>query len=359
MSDAVVSVYEVDPSGSFRLLTANVPYKNLQWTRRLSTCGDFSAQLVGDAPFPWPGRYLVSRSDRPEVGVVEKMEYEEEEGGKVTVSGRFAECLLDRRRFGFAGAEVRGADWRQAVAAAFASWPMGDAPEIVLGDGLDATGSSYALRADARTSAMEAVYAVTAAKSAYPALSLDWERGTLVLSVPQGVDRTAGQSDRPAVEFSLLMGTAAKVEYAGDYSVACSSVIAYVADGAREAAAVEVSVDVPGFDPATMWEATASEDVYSLCSDAPTDDEAADAGLLRAYDHMPALSADVSVLGQGYGSAWDLGDTCDVVVPQAQVSCSARIEEVREVIKKGRSTIEVQIGPKSFSKVSRAMVRLR
>lgn len=357
MIETVVSIYRVDAEGAFALAAANLPFSNLQWNRSLSTCGDFSAQLVGDFPLPWPGRYLLTRSDRPEAAVVEKVEYSD---GVASMSGRFAECLLDRRRFGASGGSVSGANWRQAVTEAFEEWPLDDAPSIAMGAGTErASGSSYAIRTDDGGTAMEAVYAVTSAKGSYPVLSLDWDSGELSLSIVDGLDRTRAQSDRPVMVFSLDMATASSVSYSGDYSVACSAVIATASGSDQDAAAVEVEVDVPGFDPDTMWRALASEDVSSLCSDDPSEGEAAEAASLRAYDHMPALSVDATAMGQGYGTLWDLGDTCEADVPKAGVSCSARIEEVREVVKKDGATLEVSLGSKVISKVARAMMRLR
>lgn len=357
MSETIVSIYGVTSAGAVSLVTANVPFSNLQWNRSLSTCGDFSAQIVGEVPVTWPGRYLLVRSDRPEVGIVEKVEYADD---VATMSGRFAESLLDRRRFGPSGGSVTGANWRQAATRAFQTWPMPDAPGIELGEGTQApTGSSYAIRCDERTTAMEALYAVTSAQGAYPTLSLDWEAGALELSIRTGEDRTRDQSDRPVMVFSLEMATAQSASYSGDYSVSMSSVLAYAKASSEGAQPVTSEVPVPGFDPDTMWMAVASEDVSSLCSDDPTASEAKAGGELRAYDHMPSLSVDVTVLGGGYGTNWDLADTCEVDVPEAGVSCSARIEEVREVIKKEGATLEVSLGSKVISKVSRAMMRLR
>lgn len=354
-SMAVISIYHVTSDGGISLMVANLPYSNLQWTRKLSTCGSFSIQLVGDVPMPWPGRYLLVRSDRPEVGLVEKVEYSE----TASMSGRFAECLLAYRSFGPSGASVSGPGWRGAVAAAFSSWPMPDAPEITLGDGTEGTGSPYTIMADEKTAAMDAVYAVTAAQSSYPTLALDWEHGALDLSIMNGVDRTRGQSERPVMVFSLEMATAQAASYSGDYSVSRSKVIAYAKGSGEDAQAVTVEVAVPGFDPETMWQASATEDVSSLCSDEPGANEAKDAGLLRAYDHMPALAVDVTVLGSGYGSTWNLADTCEADVPEAGVSCSARIEEVREVVKREGATLEVLLGSKVISRISRALARLR
>lgn len=359
MSETVISVYRVAPDGAIALAAANLPFQNLQWTRTLSTCGSFSAHLVGDFPLEWPGRYLLVRGDRPEVGIIEKVAYGEEDES-VRARGRFAESLLARRQFGAGGGSVAGANWRQAATAAFSSWPLDDAPAIAMGDGTESpSGSSYAIRGDKGETAMEALYAVTAAQGAYPTLALDWAAGALELSIATGADRTRAQSDRPVMVFSLEMATAQATSYSGDYSVACSSVVAYATGASESAQAVTVEVEVPEFDPDTMWKSVAAEDVSSLCPDSPTTDDVRSAGALRAYDHMAALAVDVTVLGGGYGTSWDLADTCEVDVPEAGVSCSARIEEVREVVKKEGATLEVSLGSKRISKVARAAMRLR
>ncbi len=359
MIQSTISIYSVTSKGAISLVAANLPYSCLQWNRRFSTCGDFAAELIGPFPVAWPGRYLLTRSDRPEVGVVEKVEARDGAGGvECSVSGRFAESLLDRRQFGPAGGEEKGGNWRQAVSAAVASWMMPDAPEVRAGAGTEArSGSSYAVRADKSESAMEAVYGVTAANGAYPALALDWAAGALVLSIMTGVDRTRAQSARPVMVFSLEMATAAAASYCGDFSVGCSSVVAYAEP--QGGPAVSATVAVPGFDAETMWMSEVSEDVSSLCSQAPTEAEAERAGGLRAYDHRPAVDIDMDALGAGYAEMWDLGDLCEACVPSAGVTAAARIEEVREVVKKEGATLEVVLGTKKISKTARAMMRLR
>ena len=354
----VLSIYVAAEDGSLSLILTNIPFSNLQWNRRLSSCGDFTAQLTGDAPFEWPGRYVITRSDRPEAAIVEKVEAADGEGA--TISGRMAECLLDHRSFGPGGGVATGANWRQAVCEAFRAWPMPDAPAIAMGEGTEGrTGASYALRAGERDTALDAVLSVTSSRGACASLAVDWAAGGLVLSIREGVDRTRGQSERPPCVFSVDMATASKVSYSGDYSVAKSSVIAYAQPVGEGATPVTSEVAVPGFDAATMWMATASEDVSSLCPDAPSAADAASAGALRAYDHMPSIAIDNVVMGSGYPELWDLGDTVEVAAPGAGVVGASRIEEVREVVKGEGATLEVSLGTKGISRERRAAMRLR
>lgn len=283
MSD-VLSIHRVSASGAVSLVAANVPYNNLQWTRRLSSCGEFSALLACAMPVEWPGRYLVTLSGHDEVGVVEKASGDT--GEPATLAGRFAECLFDRYRFDAGGATARGANWRQAVTAALSAWHMPDLPGLVMGEGTEAqSGSSYELSGGAGDSAMETVYACAAANGSRPVVGYDRDADPDALSVRlvDGLDRTRAQRERPFWVFSLAMGTSDGVSYSGDWSCACSEVLAH-ADGSS-GSGVSRTVAVPGFDADSMWRARAYEDVSSLIGSgtAPTAALVDQGGALRAY----------------------------------------------------------------------------
>lgn len=360
----IVSLHRVGADGSISLVSANVPYANLQWTRRMSSCGQFELQLACPMPAPWPGRYLVAAQGLPEVGVVEKVAASESpDGTDAALSGRFAECLWDRYRFRERGGTARGANWRQAVTAALAAWHMGDLPPLSMGAGTEeASGSSYALSGGAGDSAMETVYGCAHANGAYPLVSYDRDAdpGRLSVRIVDGLDRTRAQSERPLAVFSLAFGSASEVSYSGDYSVSCSEVAAYAEKDVDQATvAVSRTLPVPGFDPATQWEARAYEDVGSLIDqDAEPTAALVDAeGALRAYDHMPQLAIDGTVSGEGYGEWWDLGDLCEAEMPSLGLVASERIEEVRIVAKQSGVTVEATLGTKQISKLARAMRR--
>ena len=55
----------------FELVTADIPYFNLQWQRRYYQPGQFSMQISADV-FDKSWRYICTH-DRPEVGVVQKV----------------------------------------------------------------------------------------------------------------------------------------------------------------------------------------------------------------------------------------------------------------------------------------------
>ena len=363
----IMSVHSVSPSGGVALVAANVPYTNLQWTRRLSTCGSFEAQLACPLPVEWPGRYLVTLDLRDEAGVVEKVDAAESSSGvSCTVSGRFAECLWDRWRAGADGSAATGANARQAVTSALSAWHMADLPQLAMGAGTQApTGASYRLSAGEGDSAMEAVYAATLAAGLRPLVSYDRDGrpGQLLVRLVEGVDRTRGQSEHPVWVVALSLGTADEVSYSGDYSVACSEVLAHAEQdsGQDKSTRVDRTVAVPGFDRAAQWLARAYEDVSTLMGQgvSPTAALVDAAAALRAYDHLPSVAIDGTVSGHGYLEDWDLGDLVEAELPSLSLVARERVEEVREVWKPAGHTVEATVGTKQLTRMARALIGRR
>lgn len=358
----ILSFHSVSPKGEIALAAANVPYANLQWTRRLSTCGSFEVQLACPLPVPWPGRYLVTADERDEVGVLEKVEAgDSPKGEPPTVSGRFAESLFDRYRFGADGGAARGANWRQAVTAAMGAWHMGDIPPLAMGAGTEAaTGGSYTLAGDAGKTGMETIYAAAYANGARPLVSFDRDLDpvNLRVSLVAGADRTRSQASVPVQVFSTGLASASSVSYTGDYSCACSEVLAHAERGSDDKKVrVDRTVAVKGFDASTMWAQRAYEDVQSLIGqDAdPTAASVDAAAALRACDHMPSLAIDVDPIGSGYLAGWDLGDTVEAEVAAIGLCAAVRVEEVDEVWKASGHTVGVTLGEKRISRMARAL----
>lgn len=359
-------IHHVGADGSVELVAANVPYSSLQWTRRLSSCGDFQAELACELPVPWPGRYIVTLSGHDEIAFVEKCEGDDGAGASPpAISGRFGESAYDRYKMGPGGESCRGSSWRQAVTAALSAWHMGDLPPIRLGDGTQASsGSSYVLSGDAGKSAMDAIVSCASSNGARVVLSYDRSKdaSSLEARIVDGLDRTRAQRDRPWWVFSISLGSSTSVSYSGDYSVACSEVIAHAEkDSDGETLSVTESVAVPGFDAETQWLQRAYEDVGSLIGqdEQPTPELVRNAGLIRAYDHMPSVAVDCDSASESYRSGWDVGDLVEVEMARLSLVAQERVEEAREIYDKDGPRVEASVGTKEISKVARAMMGRR
>lgn len=362
-----VSVFHVDASGDISLILTGVPYNNLQWTRRYSTVGQFSATLNCDLPFSWPGRYLVTINDRPEVGIIEKVKVDEEDSAAPPViEGRFFESVMDRVMFGYDGAMIRGANWRQAVSHALTSWTMHDLPALKAGSGIEATnrGTSYVLAGEAGDSAMARVYGCTYDNGAYPLYTYDraTDPSHIIYNIMSGTDRRRSQSANPWWVFSLDLGDITSISYSGDYSVAKSQVEATAVTGSgKDEVKITEYVTVPGFDQATQWQALTYEDVTSLMGQdqAATADKVTQAAKLRALNHLPSITIDCTVAHSGYRDGWDLGDLCEIEIPALGLVAQERVEEVREVWKDQGWTLEATLGTKQLTRLDRALLGRR
>lgn len=366
MTGPIVSLHRVAPSGAVELVAANVPYSSLLWTRRLTRPGEFDLSLDCEMPVPFPGRYLVTAGGMDEVGVIEKAEGTwNGDGGSVSLAGRFAECLWTRYQLGPSGETARGASWRQAVTAALEAWHMGDLPPLAMGGGTEAaTGSSYALSGGEGAAASEIIYSCTEAHGSRPVVGYDRDSDATHLSVRlvDGLDRTRSQTERPWAVFSLSLASADALTYSGDYSCACSEVVAHASrDVEQQTVSVTQTVSVPGFDAGTQWAARAYEDVASLIDQGltPTAALVRQSGELRTYDHQPSLSVDCTVTEAGYRDWWDLGDLVEIEVPELSLVAHERVEEVRETYDDHGFRLEVTVGTKQISKARRAMMGRR
>lgn len=360
----IISIHHVTQAGKIELVSANVPFSNLQWTRRCASVGEFSVALIGRFPAPWPGRYLLTRDDAREVGVVEKVEAGESAKGEASqITGRFLESIWSRYEFGKAGEDAVGANWRQSVTTGMVGWHLSDVPPLVLGKGTElATGNSDRTHGKEGATAEDAIYSRLQANGAYPLVTYDRDadRDHLVIEILTGEDRTRSQRKNPLQLFSLMMGNVSGANYSGDYSAAASTILAYAEKGSgEETVRRSLSYAVPSFDPATQWLATAYEDVSQLVGDAATVEQVRSAAALRAYDHLPSIAIDGTVSGVGYKTDWDLGDLCEVEMPSIGLTAAERVQEVREVAKAGGVTVEATLGTKSISRLARAMMGRR
>lgn len=365
MTAPVLNIHSVTPWGAVSLLMANIPYTNLQWNRSRSAPGRFSVQLSCPMPVEWPGRYLVTVDGFVEVGIIEKVESADDGSTTPTLSGRFAECMWSRYRLGAGGQQVSGANWRQAVTAAMSAWHMDDMPPLDMDSGTEQpTGGSYVVSGDAGNSASELIYSVCNDNSAHPLVTYDRDGnpGRLIVRIVDELDRTSGQTDRPPKIFSLAMGSALSVSYSGDYSTACSEIVAHLEKTVDQVEYdITQNVAVSSFDPETCWKQRAYEDVSSLVADdvVPTASSVQEAGRLRTYDHDAALEVDSSVTASGYLDDWDLGDLCEAEVASLSLTAQERVEEVNVTIKPEGMTVEPVLGTKYLSRISRAMINRR
>lgn len=80
---------------TFKPIVYDVPYTNLVWNSRWYDIGEFQMQIPVSL-FDEEWAYLVS-SEQDEIGVIQKREYKQEDGGYYLVSGMFSEVMLNNQ----------------------------------------------------------------------------------------------------------------------------------------------------------------------------------------------------------------------------------------------------------------------
>lgn len=341
-------------SSSWELVTANVPYLNLQWNRKYYEAGDWEMQLPAEAYDPsW--HYVVS-NDRDEVGLVQKLEYDNSSGSRmVTVSGFFAEKVLDgivcSPRFVTDKAHTETAiqalvekmqlKAKKNVFPFWSSTPLGNRTQCdFLGDNLGT--KVFSILETRELSYRVRQYKPTARTSA------------LMMEVWQGVDRTVGQTANVRALFSTSFGNVS-----GETVSIDDSAFANVCIVTAEDEALTFEVDQSGGGERF-------ETFLDKSSEKPDDDQSeADfkaaleqSALERLSDCAEAVDITVDTLGDsGYRMAYDLGDLVTVELPDIGLSLDTRIVEVTEVFKSSGHTVTLGFGNKRISNIERAVLK--
>lgn len=344
-----MEVYGLDDK--FGLVTAAVPYFNLQWNRKYYDAGDFSIQISADVYDPsWA--YIMTH-DRPEVGIVQKLQYTNNGGEKlVQLSGFFAEQRLNgivasprfvadlsktenviKRMFDTYGVQAKkGIGWKGNAQ------PLGDRTQCdFIGDLL---GEKWYSILETR----ELSYRLTA---------LDDFSG-LVCQVWQGVDRTQSQDANPWCVFSSAFGNMEDEEVSIDRSA-----YANVCKVSAKDEALQFEVDLSGggerFEVFLDKGSEAPEEGQS-----EEDFEAAlrQEALEKLADCVVAQEIDVSNLGDAnYLEDFDLGDKVSLILDDIGLELETRIVEVAEVFKPEGHSVQLGFGSKRITNMRRSMAR--
>ncbi len=318
-----------EPLGALRCL-------NIQWNRRYHEAGDYTL-LMRAADFDDGVRYVYA-ADRPETGMVEKVETEHSvKGDFVLVSGYFLEGMLNWKaacpRFTAAGnvAETCRALAGAHLADTGVTVPAGEA---MAGDGVvDTLGEPLG----------DVTYAALRLLALSQRITLDFQSSRLRYEVWRGLDRTQNQSANAYAVFSQHFGTVDALTLTRDTSGLRNYAVALYNGGA-------VTVDVRGGEttPARVLVLDTGLSLAQWPTQAQLTAAAEAAAQAALALHPAVLNIDATVLQNGlrYRTDYDLGDLCDVRDDRLRMALVARIIEVNEVWKDGALSVALQFGEK-------------
>ena len=337
--------------GELGIVTPAIPYFNLQWSRRYHEAGTFEVQVPGGVYDPrWA--YIVTH-DRTEVGMVQKLAYENDGSRLVTVSGYFAEKMLDRRvtrtRYTADNSRTETTFWdlygRFGTSLPLAPrenpTPLGDRTQSdfigeKLGEKLygilETRGLSYRVR-------------INDFQSAAP---------KMLLEVWRGVDRTQGQAENPWYVFSTDYGNVEDESVSLDSSGFANVCVISAAD---ESLLLEVDQSEGGERYECFLDKGSSKK-----ADDQTQEEFEEAlrqeGREKLADLVKVQDIDATAYDlAGYRRDYDLGDVVTVDLADIGVTLETRIVEVDETFKPEGHEVTLGFGSKRISNIRRAVRR--
>lgn len=351
-----MDIYALDKD--FKLIAIGLPYSNLQWNRKYYEAGDFMLEIsakIYDSSWAYIGT-----ANRPELGMIQKVQLFGEGDVNVLLSGFFCEKMLDDKTCypRYIG-DVSKTE--TAVRNIFTKYkddlPIQLAPanEPLMGDRTQSDFSDDQLG--------DKLYRILESRELSYRVLYDYVNNKLMFGVWSGVDRTQSQDKNSFQTFSTEFGNLVDKTIDFDES-------AY-----KNYAIVPVKADDNGKEQATYYYDLSSggykkEIVFDYRASRPDEDQTEAEfkdGILqevkeRLLSYAKIEDVNIQLAGNaGYMESYDLGDKCDVILTDVDIQMESRIIEIYEVFKAGDGTtdgghtVTVGLGNKRISNIRRAV----
>lgn len=346
-----MEVYALD--AEFQLVTVGIPYDNLQWSRRYYEPGDFSMQLPLSA---WDASWAyIGTTDRPELGIVQKLESDSAMQDTMLVSGFFAEAMLNDKAC-YPRYVGDASTTEAAVRAIFAKYKddlpiaLGPANSPLLGNRTQSDFSDDELG--------RKLYSILESREMSYRVTYDFVANRLEFGVWKGLDRTQSQAENAYMVFSSEFGNLGGRSI--DFDNSDYKNYAIIPCDGRESDNVEQRTLYVDFSGGGYKREIVVDMRASHPEEGQTDEEFEDAvrqevtEVLLSYAKVEDI--DINPVGDSeYMTAYDLGDKCDMVLSDVGLAMESRIIEVNEVFKADGHEVTVGLGNKRISNVRRAV----
>lgn len=335
----------------FEMVTADIPYLNLQWHRRYYDFGQFEMQVPADVYDPhW---HYVHLRDRPEVGLAQKVEYSNDGGERlVTVSGFFAEKMLDQvcafPRF------VADKSRTETVAHALFDTYDVKGKTGIYGFFFDELGdrTQCDFLGDRLGTKLHSMLETRGLSFRVEPYVPTYGREALAMSVYQGKDRTQAQSANAWAVFSTSFGNVENESVSIDdsaYANAClvsanDEALQFEVDNSGGGERFEVFLDKNSEKP---QDGQSAADFRAALEQAAAE---------KLQECSRVVEVDLDNYGStGYMTDFDLGDLVTLQVEDVGLDLDARIVEVSEVFKPSGHTVSLGFGSKRITNLERAL----
>ena len=330
---------------------AYLPYFNLQWTREYYQVGQFSVQIA--AAYYDPAMAYLYTPDRPETGIIQKVELTETVKGRfVQLSGFFLEAILNDKVVYptyYANGSIP-----TAVVAMLRQY-KDDIPLLTVADAPAALTDAATWQ---ETGGQLATVAYTKLQTVQHSLRCryDYQENTITAEVWQGLDRTQEQTDNPFVTFSDGFGNLAQVDASVDRSNYKNYAVVAGQDQAENRKVAFADLSGGGYKRILYVDARSEPWDPEKQTEAEYLAGLEQKGLDALLNYTVIRNVDIQAAASGfvYLEDWDLGDRVDAIVADIGLAVQARIVTVREVFKQNNHTVEIELGDKKLTQLQKA-----
>lgn len=330
---------------------ANLKYFDLVWNRKYYETGQFSIQIRA-ADYSADMMYIFT-AHRPELGIIQKVVYEDE-SSMVVLGGFFYERKLADRII-WPVFEKYGT--RSEFVAAAVERYKGDIPKLTVVKSAD--DGEKVQKQETGATLEEMAHGTLQAEGRAYRCRYDFENDIVLFEIYRGLDRTQGQSTNNFVTFSRGFRNIKNVRAQSD----CSAYKNYFVVGGQgegtDRITVVLDLSEGGYRQEQFLESkkTYSPDKQSLeeYKDVLIQEAVEKAGKYVSINNVEFDA--VADAGAVYLKDYDLGDKCDIILDQIGKSYEARIIEIMETWGGGEHRVTLTFGDKIPTLYEKARIR--
>lgn len=323
---------------------------NIQWSRKYYECGNFSIQLKA-VDYDATMLYVYCK-DRDEMGIVQKIEYSNPQNGKfIQLSGMFLEKLLDDKIVHpifncYGNIEVK---IREMV-----TTYKDDIPLLQLGT-LSSLGSTVQFQETGMQLGLKC-YEVLATQQLSYRCKYDYIANKINFEIYQGLNRTQSQSTNNYIVFSTSFRNLIDPNVVVDSSNYKNYAVVGGSGEGVDRIIQNVDLSAGGYRKKIFIDQKNTTYNSSEQTLADYKNELYQAGLEKLLDYQIINNVifDVATANLEYLVDYNLGDRCDIIIDDLNLSLEARIISIYEVLKENQHTITLEFGNKILTNFEKA-----
>lgn len=323
---------------------------NLQWNRKYYEPGDFSVQIPS-IQFDNNAVYVYTK-DRPEVGIIQKVEHADGyDGDVVQLSGYFYEYKLNDK---IIYPRYNGTGNIETIAREIVTRYKDDIPLVNLANANNPLLGSNTTKQETGSGIATTLYNLLKTQQLSYKLQYDFTENKMYFKVWNGKDRTQNQNINSFVTFSDSLKNIQNEKTTIDSSRFKNYGIVIGNGKYEEGNQIQVDIDLRQnvndykqiiYIDKTGMNYNAQEQTLEVYKDSLRQ-----AGLedLEKYNEIKNFTFDTLQKNDGlrYMEDYDIGDLCDVFLSSINASYVVRITEINEVFKESIHRITLQFGDK-------------